>query len=162
MYRRAEGPARERAGALLLAFVLGSIGMLDYLPSVGIDLQPIGYIAALDVRRSWPRRRSGVSSSPTSRPQYAAGQILETMKSAVVVSDMHGRIRVVNRGAERLLGYKADGLRDAHLRDILERDEQPHHRPAPQQHGRARASDGLARRGRHARRRAGRVVVPAR
>ena len=47
MHRRAEGPARERAGALLLAFVLGSASMLDYLPSVGIDLQPIGYIAAL-------------------------------------------------------------------------------------------------------------------
>ena len=47
MYRRAEGPARERAGALLLAFVLGSMAMLDYLPSVGIDLQPIGSIAAL-------------------------------------------------------------------------------------------------------------------
>ncbi|HEX2062029.1 MAG TPA: histidine kinase N-terminal 7TM domain-containing protein, partial [Thermoanaerobaculia bacterium] len=42
MYRGAEGKARERAGALLLAFVLGSLGMFDYLPSVGVDLQPIG------------------------------------------------------------------------------------------------------------------------
>jgi len=121
MHRRAEGPARERAGALLLAFVLGSIGMLDYMPSVGIDLQPIGYIATLTfvivaATAVWRFELEDIT------PQYAAGQILETMKNAVVVSDMHGRIRVVNRGAERLLGYKADGLRDAHLRDILERE----------------------------------------
>ncbi len=121
MHRRAEGPARERAGALLLAFVLGSTGMLDYLPSVGIGLQPIGYIATLTfvivaATAVWRFELEDIT------PQYAAGQILETMKSAVVVSDMHGRIRVVNRGAERLLGYKADGLRDAHLRDILERE----------------------------------------
>jgi diguanylate cyclase (GGDEF)-like protein/PAS domain S-box-containing protein len=122
MYRRAEGPARERAGALLLAFVLGLMAMLDYLPSVGINLQPIGSIAALAfvivaATAVWHFELGDIT------PQYAAGQILETMKSAVVVSDMNGRIRVVNRGAERLLGYKADGLRDAHVRDVLERED---------------------------------------
>jgi diguanylate cyclase (GGDEF)-like protein/PAS domain S-box-containing protein len=122
MHRRAEGPARERAGALLLAFVLGSIGMLDYLPSVGIDLQPIGYVATLAfvivaATAVWHFELADIT------PEYAAGQILETMKSAVVVSDMAGRIRVINRGAERLLGHKPQALRDAHLRDILERDD---------------------------------------
>jgi diguanylate cyclase (GGDEF)-like protein/PAS domain S-box-containing protein len=119
MYRSAEGPGRERAGALLLAFVLGLMGMLDYIPSVGINLQPIGYIAVLafvivSATAVWRFELTDIT------PEYAAGQILETMKSAVVVSDMTGRIRVVNRGAERLLGYKADGLRDAHLRQILD------------------------------------------
>jgi diguanylate cyclase (GGDEF)-like protein/PAS domain S-box-containing protein len=119
MYRGAEGPERERAGALLLAFVLGSMGMLDYLPSVGIDLQPIGYLAVLafvivSATAVWRFELADIT------PEYAAGQILETMKSAVVVSDMTGRIRVVNRGAERLLGYKPDGLHDSHLRQILD------------------------------------------
>jgi len=122
MYRSAEGAARERAGALLLAFVLGSTSMLDYLPSVGIDLQPIGYLSALAfvivaATAVWHFELADIT------PEYAAGQILETMKSAVVVSDMHGRIRVVNRGAERLLGYQPHELRDAHLRQILERDD---------------------------------------
>jgi diguanylate cyclase (GGDEF)-like protein/PAS domain S-box-containing protein len=122
MYRGAEGRNRERAGALLLAFVLGSMAMFDYLPSVGIDLQPIGYIAALAfvivaATAVWQFELDAIT------PEYAAGQILETMKSAVVVSDMGGRIRVVNRGAERLLGYKPNELSDAHLRDILLRDE---------------------------------------
>ncbi len=122
MYRSAEGAGRERAGALLLAFVLGSLGMFDYLPSVGIDLQPIGFIAALAfvivaATAVWRFELDDIT------PQYAAGQILETMKSAVVVSDMHGKVRVVNRGAERLLGYKPDELRDAHLRQVLGREE---------------------------------------
>jgi diguanylate cyclase (GGDEF)-like protein/PAS domain S-box-containing protein len=121
-YRNAEGKARERAGALLLAVALGSLGMLDYLPSVGIDLQPVGFIATLAfvivaATALWRFDLSGIT------PEYAAGQILETMKNAVIVSDMDGRIRVGNRAAETLLGYKPGQLRDAHLRQILERDE---------------------------------------
>jgi diguanylate cyclase (GGDEF)-like protein/PAS domain S-box-containing protein len=121
-YRNAEGKARERAGALLLAFALGSMAMADYLPSTGIDLQPIGYIAALAfvivaATALWRFELSGIT------PEYAAGQILETMKNAVIVSDMDGRIRVVNRAAERLLGYKPAQLRDAHLRQILQGDD---------------------------------------
>ncbi|MDQ3280153.1 MAG: PAS domain S-box protein [Acidobacteriota bacterium] len=122
MYRGAEGKGRERAGALLLAFVLGSMGMFDYLPSVGIDLQPIGYIAALAfvivaATAVWRFELENIT------PEYAAGQILETMKSAVLVSDMNGRIRVVNRATERLLGYKPRELHEAHLRDVLDRDD---------------------------------------
>jgi len=122
VYRSAEGKGRERAGALLLAFVLGTLGILDYLPAVGIGLQPIGYFAALAFvmvasTALWRFELADIT------PEYAAGQILETMKSAVVVSDMSGRVRVANRGAERLLGYKASQLLDLHLRDILQATE---------------------------------------
>jgi diguanylate cyclase (GGDEF)-like protein/PAS domain S-box-containing protein len=118
-YRSAEGKARERAGALLLAFVLGTLGMFDYLPSVGINIQPSGYFAALAfvivaATALWRFELGDIT------PEYAAGQILETMKSAVVVSDMSGRIRVANRGAERLLGYEPSQLDGAPLRNILE------------------------------------------
>lgn len=73
--------------------------------------------------------RARRAAAPLWRPEanitagYAAGQILETMKSAVVVSDMHGRIRVANRAAERLLGYTRGALIDVRLRDILPTDE---------------------------------------
>jgi diguanylate cyclase (GGDEF)-like protein/PAS domain S-box-containing protein len=119
-YRGAEGHGRERAGALLLAFVLGSLIMFDFLPAVGIDLQPVGAFAALSfvivvATALW---RYGIAEIT---PEYAAGQILETIKSAVLVSDMDGRIRVVNRGAGSLLGYRAEQLREAHLRQIFDR-----------------------------------------
>ena len=117
-YRNAEGKARERALTLLLAFLLGLLGMFDYLPSVGIDLQPIGYVAALGffivaATAVWRFETADIT------PEFAAGQILETMKGAVLVADMSGTIRVFNGAAVNLLGYEPEQLRGAHVRTIL-------------------------------------------
>lgn len=121
-YRSAEGKGRERAGALLLAFILGSLAMFDYLPSVGIALQPIGHVAALAfailaATAVWRFELSDIT------PEFAAAQILETMKGAVVVADMSGVIRVINRGASHLLGYTAEQLRGVHIRNVFPRDQ---------------------------------------
>jgi diguanylate cyclase (GGDEF)-like protein/PAS domain S-box-containing protein len=121
-YRDAEGKSRERGGALLMAAAFGAIGLFDYLPSTGIDLQPAGYITALVyivivATAVWRFELAGIT------PEFAATQILETMKGAVIVVDMDGRIRVVNRGAANLLGYRAEQLRGAHIRQIFPRDE---------------------------------------
>jgi diguanylate cyclase (GGDEF)-like protein/PAS domain S-box-containing protein len=117
-YRDSEGPARERAATLLLAFVLGSLGMLDYIPSVGIPLHPTGFMACVAfivvaATAMWRFQLDDLT------PEYASAQILETMKGAVVVVDMHGSIRVVNRAACNLLGYEAHQLVGQHLRKIL-------------------------------------------
>jgi len=122
LYRASEGKAKERTGALLLAFVLGSLAMFDYIPSVGIDLQPVGFIAALAftvvaTTALWRFELSDIT------PEYAAGQILDTMKGAVLVVDMNGTIRVVNRAVESLLGYRDEELRGSHIRKILQRDQ---------------------------------------
>lgn len=121
-YRDAEGKGRERGAALLLAAVFGAIGLFDYLPSTGVDLQPAGYITSLVFiiivgTAVWRFELAGIT------PELAATQILETMKGAVIVVDMDGRIRVVNRGAANLLGYRAEQLRGAHIRQIFPRDE---------------------------------------
>ncbi|HJQ38914.1 MAG TPA: PAS domain S-box protein [Thermoanaerobaculia bacterium] len=121
-YRASEGKAKERTGALLLAFVLGSLAMFDYVPSVGIDLQPVGFIAALAftivaASALWRFELADIT------PEFAAGQILDTMKGSVLVADMHGTIRVVNRAVEALLGYRANELQGAHIRKILHRDQ---------------------------------------
>jgi diguanylate cyclase (GGDEF)-like protein/PAS domain S-box-containing protein len=121
-YRESEGRAKERAGALLLAFILGSLAIFDYVPSVGVDLQPAGYLAVLvfvvvATTALWRFEVGDIT------PEYAAGQILDTMKGAVVVVDMAGIIRVANRGAASLLGYRAETLAGAHIRDILQRDQ---------------------------------------
>jgi len=121
-YRDAEGKGRERGGALLLAAAFGVIGLFDYLPSTGIDIQPAGYITALVyivivATAVWRFELAGIT------PEFAATQILDTMKGAVVVVDMDGRIRVVNRGAASLLGYRPEQLRGAHIRQIFPRDE---------------------------------------
>jgi diguanylate cyclase (GGDEF)-like protein/PAS domain S-box-containing protein len=117
-YRGSEGMAKERARALITVFSVASLAMFDYLPLTGVDLQPIGHFAALAF--------AVIATSAIWRfdlgeitPAYAAGQILETMKSAVLVSDMGGKIRVVNRATERLLGHSSERLLQLHLREIL-------------------------------------------
>jgi len=121
-HRRAEGDERERAGLILVAFALGSLALVDVLPSIGIDMYPVGYMAILAF--------SIVSASAVWRfqlvdltPEFAAGQILETMKSAVLVVDMEGRIRVVNRAAGAMLGYDAATMIGLHIRDVVHRND---------------------------------------
>ena len=121
-YRATDGKTKERTGALLLAFILGSLAMFDYVPSVGVDLQPVGFVAALAftvvaATALWRFELADIT------PEYAAGQILDTMKGAVIVADMHGTIRVVNRAAEGMLGYRASELLGSHIRKILYRDQ---------------------------------------
>ncbi len=121
-YRDTEGKGRERGGTLLLAAVFGTLGLFDYLPSTGIDLQPAGYVTSLVfvilvATAVWRFELAGIT------PEFAATQILETMKGAVIVVDMDGRIRVLNRGAANLLGYRPEQLRGAHIRQIFPRDE---------------------------------------
>jgi diguanylate cyclase (GGDEF)-like protein/PAS domain S-box-containing protein len=121
-YRGAHGKAKERAGALTLSFVLASLGLVDFLPAVGIDIYPVGYMAILafaivSATAIWRFHLVDLT------PEYAAGQILETMKSAVVVADMEGKIRVVNRAAASLLVYDAAKLQGMHIRHVLQPDE---------------------------------------
>ena len=116
-YRASEGKARERAVMILLGFVFNLLSVFDYLPSHGIDLQPVSTFAVLafavlSATAMW-RFEHGIT------PEFAAGQILETMKGAVLVADMAGTIRVVNRAALTMLGYEPEQLRGAHLRTIL-------------------------------------------
>src|ERR1051325_4970203 len=120
-YHRSEGAARERAGAFLLAFAVSSLAALDYLPTVGIEVYPVGYVAILGftiiaASAIWRYQLADVT------PEYAAGQILETMKGAVLVVDMQGRIRVVNRAAALLLGYRREEMRGMHIRTIIDPD----------------------------------------
>jgi len=121
-YRDSEGKIRERNGAMLLAFIIAGLAGIDTLPTLGMDVHPVGYIALLafvivSAAAAWNFRLIDLT------PAYAAGQILETMKSAVVLVDMEGRIRVVNNATCALLGYSQADLIGMHIRNILAVDE---------------------------------------
>ena len=121
-FRRGEGRVRDRAGALLVALILGTPGFLDLLPSIGIEVYPVGYTAAFAFAIV-----AGAAISQFSlvdlTPQYAASQILETMKSAVLLVDMEGKIRVANRATTQLLGYAQPDLIGEPMRKIFDPDE---------------------------------------
>ncbi len=119
--RRSHGPARESAHALTLASMLGLCAFVDYLPAAGIDVYPVGYMAVLTFAvvggiALWRYHLIDLT------PEFAAGQILETMKSAVLLVDMDARIRVVNDAACTMLGYARGELIGEPLRTIVELD----------------------------------------
>jgi diguanylate cyclase (GGDEF)-like protein/PAS domain S-box-containing protein len=121
-YATSEGVMRERSASLAVAFGVGALAIVDYLPAIGVDVYPAGHIAVLAfviIAATVVTRFELVDVTPA----FAAGQLLETMKNAVVVVDMNGIIRVANRATGHLLGYDPGALVGQHVRIIIPRDE---------------------------------------
>jgi PAS domain S-box/PAS domain S-box/diguanylate cyclase (GGDEF) domain len=117
-----EGVERKRARALVVAFGVAMLAMIDFLPTIGIDIAPFGFIAiagfvAIAAHAFWRYRLVDLT------PEYAAGQILATMRGAVIVVDLDGRIRVANQAASSMLGYPDAALIGKHIRSVVSPDE---------------------------------------
>ncbi len=118
-----EGASRERARAMIMAFLVGSVAVVDYLPTIGVGaVGPVGFAAILSF--------IGIAANAIWRyplveltPEYAAAQILATIKGAVVVVDLDGRIRVVNQAALTMVGYREGELIGKHIRTIIDPQE---------------------------------------
>ena len=121
-FRRGEGRASDRAGALLIALILGTPAFLDVLPAIGVEVYPVSYVAAFAYALVTAAALTQYNLVDLT-PQYAASQILETMKSAVILVDMEGKIRVINRAATMLLGYLPEDLIGERMRKIFGPDE---------------------------------------
>jgi diguanylate cyclase (GGDEF)-like protein/PAS domain S-box-containing protein len=117
--RDVEGDSRKRARALMYAFIASSFALWDFLPIIGVGLHPLGFLAILGF--------TGIAANAMWRyqlaeltPEYAASQILATMKGAVIVADLTGKIRVINHGALALLGAREEDLLGKHIRTIID------------------------------------------
>jgi diguanylate cyclase (GGDEF)-like protein/PAS domain S-box-containing protein len=117
-----EGTARANARTIVIAFAVGCFALIDVLPLIGIGIRPVGFIAILGF--------VGVAANSIWRyhlveltPEYAAAQILATMKSAVIVIDLEGKIRVVNHAAAAMLGFAEGDLAGKPVRTIMDPDE---------------------------------------
>jgi diguanylate cyclase (GGDEF)-like protein/PAS domain S-box-containing protein len=121
-YNTSEGVMRERAASLAIAFGVGALAVIDYLPAIGLDVYPAGHIAILAfaiIAASAITRFQLVDVTPA----FAAGQLLETMKNAVLVVDMGGIIRVANRATSMMLGYEPAAIVGQHVKAILPRED---------------------------------------
>src|SRR5204862_6235397 len=116
--KREDGRERQAARAMLAALFATLFAFTDSLPSAGIDVYPLGFVAmlAFTLIAGWAVWRYHLVDLT---PAYAAGQILSTMKGAVVVVDLAGRIRVANRAAAAMLGHEERTLVGRHMRSIL-------------------------------------------
>jgi len=120
--RSSEGMEQKRARALVVAFTVAMLSSMEFLPSVGIDILPLGFLAilafiAIATNAIWRYRLAELT------PEYAAGQILATMKGSVIVVDLDGKIRVANRAASTMLGYPDSALIGKHIRSIVSPEE---------------------------------------
>ncbi len=101
---------RRRVKAYLWAIGVGVLTLVDFLPEVGLDTYPVGFVfmtlfLVLATRATWRYRLVDLT------PAFAARQLLETMQGAVLVTDEEDRIQLANRAAcEMLRGHEEDLL----------------------------------------------------
>ncbi|HJT18375.1 MAG TPA: PAS domain S-box protein, partial [Thermoanaerobaculia bacterium] len=120
--RESGGLAGANAQRIVIGFAIGCLSLIDVFPVLGIPVPPVGFFAILGF--------VGVSANSMWRyhlieltPEYAASQILATMKSAVLVIDLDGKIRIANRTATAMLGYAEGELAGKPVRAIIDPDE---------------------------------------
>jgi PAS domain S-box-containing protein len=93
----------RRAKAFLVAFGIGYLGMLDFLPAFGVPYYPLSSVPIICMlilvsRAIWRYRLVDIT------PAFAAKEIIDTMNDSLIVLDRDGVIRVANQAACVLLG----------------------------------------------------------
>jgi diguanylate cyclase (GGDEF)-like protein/PAS domain S-box-containing protein len=111
--------SRRRAAAFCVAFGVGSLSLVDFLPAFGWRVPPVGLIpiACSLVLVARAVRRYHLADVT---PAFAAEKILETLQGAVLVCDLEEKIRVANPAACSLLDYHLDELLEVQLSDVIE------------------------------------------
>ena len=95
---------RQHSKLLLWAITVGHVALVDFLPSLGVEIFPFGFIGILGYM--------GIVWFVIARyrlteltPAFASSEILSTMQGAVIVLDLDERVRFANRAAYDLLQY---------------------------------------------------------
>jgi diguanylate cyclase (GGDEF)-like protein/PAS domain S-box-containing protein len=135
---------RSRSRAYLLAFFVGSLGSVDYLPAYGVPVFAVGFLpvlAFIALTAHTVRRHRLVDITPS----LAAPQILASMADPLVVCDAEDNVRLVNPAACRLLGYEEQHLLGQPVGDLVSGEgllEALRGRPARLEEASLRARDG--------------------
>ncbi|HSN68065.1 MAG TPA: PAS domain S-box protein, partial [Thermoanaerobaculia bacterium] len=109
---------RKRSRILLWAIAIGHIGVIDFLPSLGIEVFPFGFLGIAGyLALVWYAITTFRFVELT--PTFAAGEILATMQGAVVVLDLDEKIRFINRAASELLGYSSGAIAGLPIGEIV-------------------------------------------
>ncbi len=109
----------RRARAFLIAFGLGYLASIDYLPAYGVAIYPFGYIpilAFLLCSARAIRRYHLVDITPA----FAANEIINTMSEAVLVLDQESIVRLVNPAAGNLFRLAIDDLLGKPVAAVIE------------------------------------------
>ena len=110
---------KKRMRGLLIAFSIGYTASVDFLAALGIPLYPFGYIIAvifLYVAAYVIIRYRLIDITP----ELAASRILETMQGAVIVTDLEGNIRILNRAAQKMTCYESKDILGKSLSSLID------------------------------------------
>jgi diguanylate cyclase (GGDEF)-like protein/PAS domain S-box-containing protein len=99
--------AARRAKLLYIAFVIGGLGAIDFLPAFGVDIYPIGYVPIL-ISIGLVTYITGRHRLVDITPAFAANQILDTINDGLFVLDKDGVIQVANNALLTMIGAKHD------------------------------------------------------
>lgn len=116
-YQRVSSNAeKSRIKAFTIAFAVGASASIDYAAKYGVPLYPFGYIPlfgflVIVAYAIWYYRLT---------PAFVVSQILETMQGAVFVTDLDGRIRVMNPSARAMLKYRETELLDRPIEALFD------------------------------------------
>ena len=117
-YRSAEPLQKARIRWLAIPLVIASVAFTDYLPSLGVEWPPVGFVF-LTAFLLGAARVVARYHLPDLTPAFAADQILSTMAEPLLVVDPLGEIAITNPAAARLLGWSQEELEDRTLPVVL-------------------------------------------
>ncbi len=115
---------RQRLIGLLSAVAVGSVGAVDFIPALGAPLYAFGFIPIslfVLITGFVILRYRLVDITPES----AATPILRTLRTAVLVTDRSGIVRVANPTAHEWLGEPQGSLINRKLSEVLSRHSRP-------------------------------------
>jgi diguanylate cyclase (GGDEF)-like protein/PAS domain S-box-containing protein len=127
-YRRAppNSVAARRAKLLYIAFSIGGLGAIDFLPAFGVGVYPFGYVPIL-IGIGLVTYVTGRHRLVDITPAFAANQILDTINDGLFVLDKDGVVQVANNALLTMIGAKKDNVIGkgipASLRRLLTRAE---------------------------------------
>lgn len=118
-YRNSTHPRfRARNRGFLISALIGYPAFIDFLPKLGFAVYPVGYLA-VGAYILYASRIILKYRLVDITPEVATRQILDTMQGAVIVEDLEGKIRVVNRTALKMLGSAKEELLGTDLVTVL-------------------------------------------
>ncbi|NNF67485.1 MAG: EAL domain-containing protein [Gammaproteobacteria bacterium] len=99
----------RRSKLFMVAFIVGTTSIIDFLPMYDVDIFPVGRITMLCLFTittyvTWRYRLVDLT------PSFVGQQIAETMTDALIVMDRDEIVRLTNRSACRMLGRSQEEM----------------------------------------------------
>jgi diguanylate cyclase (GGDEF)-like protein/PAS domain S-box-containing protein len=112
---------RKQIRALLIAFGVISLSLLDYVAKFGIPIYPVGYLPILVLLVMLSRSISRYNLVDIT-PAFAARKIIATITDSLFVLDQEGVVRLVNDAAKKLFGHSDEELIGKHISALIASD----------------------------------------